>query len=86
MAVSIELGAESLRSGNPRELFRRDFLGGLDGIAVGRYAFADFDVAPDGSRFVMFPKVSAPTDRNRGMVTLVSNWFEDLSRMASKSR
>ena len=85
-AVPIELGAESVRSGQPRELFRREFLGGVRGISVGQYTFADYDVMPDGSRFVMFPRVATPHDRSLGMVTLVFNWFDELSRTAAARR
>ena len=85
-AVPVELGAESLRSGQPRELFRREFLGGIRGVQVGQYTFADYDVMPDGSRFVMFPRVASAPDTRVGMVTLVFNWFDELSRTAARGR
>jgi serine/threonine-protein kinase len=80
MAAAIEPVGESLRTGTPRELFKGDFLGGLGGMELGAYVFADFDVSPDGTRFVMFPKPVDKVARNSGMVTLVSNWFDDISR------
>ena len=63
-----------------------EFLGGVRGISVGQYTFADYDVMPDGSRFVMFPRVATPHDRSLGMVTLVFNWFDELSRTAAPRR
>jgi hypothetical protein len=46
--------------------------------------FADYEVAADGKRFVMFPK---PTDTGApagGMLTIVSNWFDELARTMQK--
>jgi hypothetical protein len=45
---------------------------------VGAYSFADFDVSRDGTRFIMFPKPVASPESRMGLVTLVTNWFDDL--------
>jgi serine/threonine-protein kinase len=78
MAVDVDTTGGSLRTGTPRLLFKGDFLGGLNGIEVGAYSFADFDVSRDGTRFIMFPKPVASPESRMGLVTLVTNWFDDL--------
>jgi serine/threonine-protein kinase len=78
MAVDIDTTGGSLRTGTPRLLFKGDFLGGLNGIEVGAYSFADFDVSHDGTRFIMFPKPQVSPESRLGLVTLVTNWFDDL--------
>jgi Tol biopolymer transport system component len=85
-AVPVELQEESVRTGQPRALFQREFLGGLTGIQVAQYVFADYDVSPDGTRFVMFPKVASAPDTTAGMVTLVTGWLDDLSRTFAQAR
>jgi serine/threonine-protein kinase len=84
MAVDIDTIAGSLRTGTPRQLFKADFFGGLNGIEVGAYSFADFDVSRDGTRFVMFPRPVAPPESQLALVTLVTNWFDDLKRAATR--
>jgi hypothetical protein len=34
----------------------------------------------DGKRFVMFPRGAATGEERAGIVTVVSSWFDDLSR------
>ena len=83
MMVPMDTNGTSLRAGTPIELFRGDFAGGLQGIAVNQYIFGDFDVSADGSRFVMFPK---PVDSGASMrlITVVTNWFDELARVAGQ--
>jgi Tol biopolymer transport system component len=63
MAVDVETGA-AFRSGTPRMLFEK--------------ASSDYDVAPDGRRFVMLKPAAATTDTSELHVIL--NWFDDLRR------
>ncbi|HTI35913.1 MAG TPA: protein kinase [Vicinamibacterales bacterium] len=79
MVASIEADGPSLRTGKPRQLFTGQFRGGLGGIAIAGNTFSDFDVSPDGQRFVMFPSGGTPAERGAGLVTIVSSWFDELA-------
>ena len=46
---------------------------------------SDYDVSADGQRFVMFP-ASDTESTNRGIVTLVTPWFDELTRTFTTSR
>jgi serine/threonine-protein kinase len=78
--AAIEPMGESLRTGTPEKVFTGQFVGGVEGMRANPYVFGDFAVAPDGLRFVMFPKAADNESATAGMLTLVSNWFEDLAR------
>lgn len=80
MVASMDGSGESLHARPPEALFSGAFLGGVDGLQVGSLVFADYDVAADGSKFVMFPKAIAEDGAAAGMLVMVSNWFEDLAR------
>jgi Tol biopolymer transport system component len=80
MAASIEFAAGSLRTGKPRQLFAGAFRGGTGGISIAGNTFADYDMTADGKRFVMFPRGAATGEERAGIVTVVSSWFDDLSR------
>ena len=80
MAASIEVAEGSLRTGKPRQLFAGAFRGGTGGIAIAGNTFADYDMTADGKRFVMFPRAAAAGEERAGIVTVVSSWFDDLSR------
>ena len=80
MAASIEFAAGSLRTGKPRQLFAGAFRGGTGGISIAGNTFADYDMTADGKRFVMFPRGAATGEERAGIVTIVSSWFDDLSR------
>jgi serine/threonine-protein kinase len=70
MAVSIEVGAEGIRAGTPRQLFS-------PALRVPR-SDRQFDVTPDGQRFLM---ILAPADeRQTPPMTVVSNWQSLLGR------
>ena len=79
MSASIEGMGDSLRTGKPTRLFTGAFRGGATGIAIGGNTFADYDVSADGQRFVMFP-ASDDDATSRGIVTLVTPWFDELTR------
>ncbi len=46
-------------------------------VRVGGEFYQDYDVAPDGQRFVMFPRSEDDEARN-DHVTLVFNWHQEL--------
>ena len=85
MAASIEAVADSLRTGKPTRLFTGAFRGGATGVAIGGNTFADYDVSADGQRFVMFP-ASDSDSTSRGIVTLVTPWFAELTRTFATAR
>jgi Tol biopolymer transport system component len=68
MAVDVQFGAE-LRVGTPRRLFSGPYSG------VGQEG--NFDVSPDGTRFVM---VRSDEDATMTRLTIVQNWPADLKR------
>ena len=80
MAASVEAADGSLRTGKPHQLFTGAFRGGIGGIAIAGNTFADYDMTADGKRFVMFPRGAATGEERAGIVTIVSSWFDDLSR------
>jgi Tol biopolymer transport system component len=80
MAASIDVVGGSLRTGKPRQLFTGQFRGGPGGISIAGNSFADYDMSADGTRFVMFPRAAATGEERAGIVTIVSSWFDDLSR------
>jgi serine/threonine-protein kinase len=85
MSASIEGLGDSLRTGKPTRLFTGAFRGGATGIGVGGNTFSDYDVSADGQRFVMFPASDAEST-NRGIVTLVTPWFDELTRTFATTR
>jgi Tol biopolymer transport system component len=85
MVASIEAQGDSLRTGKPVRLFTGSFRGGITGVSIGGNIFADYDVTPDGQRFVMFPATEVEST-NRGMLTLVTPWFDELSRTFANPR
>ena len=85
MSASIEAVGDSIRTGKPTRLFTGAFRGGVTGISIGGNTFADYDVSADGQRFVMFPSTDAEST-NRGVVTLVTQWFDELTRTFAKGR
>ena len=67
MAVALETSAE-FRAGKPRQLFEGPF---------EAHIFPNYDISPDGDRFVM-----VRTDSNApGEIHVVLNWFEELRRL-----
>ncbi len=68
MVVSFRSGA-TLRVGNPRLLFEGEY---VFGYIWGR----DYDLAPDGKRFLMLKTSEPPPPATQ--LHLVLNWFEEL--------
>jgi Tol biopolymer transport system component len=84
MVAEVETAGDSFRVGKARGLFDGTFRGGMFGISVFGYIFRDFDVTPDGQRFVMFPDDEDRASKTH--VTMVFNWFDELSRTLPTSR
>jgi serine/threonine-protein kinase len=79
MAASIEVVGDSLQTGKPRRLFTGNFQGGIAGLEIAGEVFGDYDVTPDGNRFVMFSAaLDADALERQGIVTLVTSWFDQL--------
>jgi serine/threonine-protein kinase len=78
MEVSVEATGDSLSIGTPKAVVDGPYRGGMIGISVGGYIFGDYDVSPDGERFVMFPEDTDVASKTH--VTMVFNWFDELER------
>jgi serine/threonine-protein kinase len=67
MAVALETSAEFL-AGKPRQLFEEPFEADI---------YPNYDISPDGNRFVMVRRDSSPPRE----IHVVLNWFEELKRL-----
>ena len=85
MAASITASGDSIQTGKPVKLFTGPFRGGVGGLSISGNTFADYDVSPDGQRFVMFPATEVEST-NRGVVTFVTRWFDDLAKTFASPR
>jgi serine/threonine-protein kinase len=79
MAVSVSSAGESFVAEKPRQLYEGAFMT----LSVGGMTLADYDVAPDGKRFVMMQGEQKAQEMK---ATFVFNWFEDLRRTFSPGR
>jgi Tol biopolymer transport system component len=84
MAAPVEATHDSLRVGKPYRVFEGAFRGGMAGLPLAGNSFSDFDVTPDGKRFVMFPASAAGRRGEHPHVTLYTQWFEELGRTFAK--
>jgi len=73
MVVDVQL-RDSFRAGQPRPLF-----GDFYERDAGNNGIPNYDVTPDGERFVMVRR-DAPT---QGELVVVLNWVEELRRLLS---
>lgn len=78
MAVPVSL-APTLELGSPHALFEDHFL-----IATPFFPGFDYDVAPDGSRFLMIEPDEPPSEPER--IHVVLNWFQELERLVPTGR
>jgi serine/threonine-protein kinase len=87
VAATVESDAPTFRAGKAQQLFTgSSFRGGLNGIGTAGLTFADYDVTPDGKRFVMFPDVDAGTRGDHQHLTLVTGWFNQLKSIEGASK
>ena len=73
-AVSVQTSGATLATGTPVKLFETGYAGSL-------VSPRDYDVAPNGQRFLMI-KENAPRDRNAtpAGIVVVQNWLEELKQ------
>ena len=81
MVVSIDPDADTFEFGRAEELFSGEFQGGGIGLIIDGEGYPDYDVTADGQSFVMFPGASNAILGGSDHVTLVRNWFEELTRL-----
>ena len=80
MSAVVEASGAGLRTERPRKVLEGAFRGGVAGLTIAGHTMADYDVAPDGNRFIMFPAAATAAEQRTGVVTFVTNWFDDLKR------
>ena len=70
----------TLDLGTPRKLFEDGnyMMGGI------RFPSFTYDVAPDGSRFLMIERDEPPSEPDR--IHVVLNWFQELERLVPTER
>ncbi len=79
MAVPVEPGS-SLRAGSAEVLFS-------GGGYFGRNLLRDYDLSPDGQRFLRLRVGAVTTDTDTvPEAILVQNWFDELQRLVSTGR
>jgi len=86
MGASVESAGDTFRAGKPQPVFQGSFRGGSAGLPLAGNNFADYDVTPDGQRFVMFPAADDDGAGQHPHVTFVTHWFDDLRRTFSIAR
>ncbi len=81
MSVRVATEGDGFRASRPEVVFEGNFLGGLRGVLLPGFNFPDYDVAADGSRFVMFQGTTEGALATEAKVVL--GWFEELRRLAA---
>ncbi len=76
LAVDVSLDP-TFKAGKPRLLFEGEYQAGTP--------LRNFDVAPDGRRFLMTRNIERPRAPLTQMI-VVLNWFEELKRRAAAAR
>jgi serine/threonine-protein kinase len=84
MLAPVEAASGTFRAGTPRKVLEGAFRGGIAGVALAGNIFSDYDVAPDGRRFVMFPASESSQRGARAHAIVVLNWFDELRRTFGK--
>jgi Tol biopolymer transport system component len=69
--MAVTIGGDPRTAGHPRQLFEGNYYPGAGGRA--------YDVAPDGTRFLMIKE--AETQAARATITLVEHWRTQLERL-----
>jgi serine/threonine-protein kinase len=86
VATAVETDGPTFRAGKPAPLFSGRWKGGLTGIGASGLSFADYDVARDGKRFVMFPDTDAGTKGDHQHLTLVTHWFDQIRSASTPAK
>ena len=74
MVVSIQTQDQTARAGNPRVLFEGQYVSHSNPPGYQQY-----DITPDGKRFLMMKEDTA--QQEAGQINVVLNWFEELKRL-----
>jgi serine/threonine-protein kinase len=80
MVASVDTSGETFRAGKAQPLLDGSFQGGTAGLGLAGNVFADYDVAPDGKRFVLFPGAEDSGQGVHPHATLITHWFDELTR------
>jgi hypothetical protein len=83
MAVPFATDGNDFRAGRAELLFGEIF-GAPWGVTVPGYLFYDYDVAPDGERFVVFPRAAAD-ESPASRVHIVTGWFDELRNLTESA-
>ena len=80
MLVDVE-AEPTFRLGNPKTLFRGSY---FSGTLLGRASIPNWDIHPDGKRFLMIKLPQTTDEESAGgiphKITVVLNWFEELKQ------
>jgi hypothetical protein len=86
MAVRIEERGGSLVVSAPALVFddpyRPDTFGTQGGVVLAQGAVANYDIAPDGTRFVMVDEPQELADTQFTRIEVILNWLDELKRRA----
>ena len=74
MAVTVEAGSE-FRAGKPEVVFE----GSFEEVLASSWYRPNYDISPDGQRFVMVRSTQEGT--SPAQINVVLNWFEELKRL-----
>jgi serine/threonine-protein kinase len=75
MAVDVSTQT-GFAAGTPRQLFERPYM--MNGSGLAR---ANYDVSPDGQRFLMLKPVEQEQEQKPTQINVVLNWTEELKRL-----
>jgi Tol biopolymer transport system component len=82
MVVDVSTSAQTFHAGTPRQWAEWSVP-----WPVGRHAYRNFDLAPDGKRLLVLEPISNPTQAApRTAATLLVNFFDELRRLAPPPR
>ena len=80
MTVPITVSGDSIGIGRAHRAVTGSFRGGSAGLSITAMTLADYDVARDGSHFVLFPPDTKTGGRTEHL-TFVLNWFTELRQL-----
>jgi len=75
MSVSVSTGP-TLTTGRPQRLFEKPY-------DPTQALWANYDVAPDGQRFLMLKAIEQ--QETPAQINVVLNWFDELKRLTTSS-
>jgi hypothetical protein len=78
MVATVEIEGDTFRAGRPQPILEGSYRGGAAGLSLAGNSFADYDVAPNGQRFVLFPSADESGQAEHPHITLITHWFDAL--------